>query len=68
MTKDTFKVEGMTCEHCAKHVTEALESVVGVKSAKVSLKKKEATIKYEAPAEFSNLEAAVVGAGYKLAQ
>ena len=35
----TIKIEGMMCEHCVKHVTEALSAVDGVEKADVSLKK-----------------------------
>jgi len=37
-------VGGMKCEHCAKHVQEALEKVEGVSSVKVDLKKNQATL------------------------
>ncbi|GAB2028217.1 cation transporter [Lactovum odontotermitis] len=66
MTKTTYKIEGMTCEHCAHHVTEALESVSGVKSAKVSLKKNEAEVKADDTVTTDSLETAVAAAGYKL--
>ncbi|MEK7780268.1 MAG: heavy metal-associated domain-containing protein, partial [Verrucomicrobiota bacterium] len=32
-----LRVEGMTCNNCARHVTEAIQSVSGVQSAMVSL-------------------------------
>jgi copper chaperone len=66
MEKRTFKVTGMTCEHCVMHVTKALESVEGVKSAKVSLKKNEATVKFDETATTEAMVAAVQGAGYQL--
>lgn len=31
LNKMIVKVDGMSCQNCAKHVTEALESVAGVK-------------------------------------
>lgn len=30
--KKTYKVEGMMCKHCRKHVEDALNSIDGVKS------------------------------------
>ena len=33
----TFKVSGMTCANCVRHVTEAAKSVVGVQSVDVNL-------------------------------
>jgi copper chaperone len=65
MEKTHLKIEGMTCQHCVTHVTEALENVAGVKSAKVNLKKGEAVVKSEnTPLE--KLNAAVVAAGYQV--
>jgi len=69
-----FKVEGMTCEHCVKKVETALESVEGVNSCKVNLKKKSAVIHYtdadlglEAEHNFfEKMERAVDEAGYHL--
>jgi len=67
MTTQTFKIEGMTCDHCVMHVTEAFKSVDGVKSAKVSLKKSAAAVKFEEPATIEAMAASVAEAGYKLA-
>lgn len=33
----TLQVGGMTCEHCVRAVTKALEAVAGVETAEVSL-------------------------------
>ena len=38
--KKTLTVEGMMCEHCVKHVTDALAAVPGVVKAEVKLGKK----------------------------
>ena len=65
MDKTHLKIEGMTCQHCVSHVTEALEGVAGVASAKVNLKKGEAAVKSE-DASLEQLSAAVAAAGYKV--
>ena len=65
MDKTHLKIEGMTCQHCVSHVTEALEGVAGVASAKVNLKKGEAVVKSE-DASLEQLIAAVAAAGYKV--
>ncbi len=65
MDKTHLKIEGMTCQHCVSHVTEALEGVAGVASAKVNLKKCEAVVKSE-DASLEQLSAAVAAAGYKV--
>ena len=66
MSKTIYKIEGMTCDHCVMHVTNALESVEGVKSAKVSLKKKEAIVKADESVGVEKLQSAVTAAGYSL--
>ncbi|MDO4661562.1 MAG: heavy metal translocating P-type ATPase [Tissierellia bacterium] len=64
--KKTVNVEGMMCENCAKHVTEALESVKNVKSAKVSLEDKNAVIKYKDDVDDNEIKEKVKEAGYKV--
>lgn len=51
MKKKIF-IEGMTCEHCARHVTEALSEVEGVLHAEVNLKENYAVV--EADGEISD--------------
>jgi Cu+-exporting ATPase len=40
-------IDGMTCGNCARHVTEALQGVTGVRSAAVSLEAHQATVRWE---------------------
>jgi copper ion binding protein len=42
-----FKVEGITCGHCVKAVTNAITEVDGVKEVEVSLEKKSATVTFD---------------------
>jgi Cu+-exporting ATPase len=44
-------VTGMTCGNCARHVTEALQSVPGVRSASVSLDSRRASVRWAAGGE-----------------
>lgn len=44
MTTTMLKVKGMTCGHCKRAVTQALENVDGVKSAVVDLEAGMATV------------------------
>ena len=62
----TLKVNGMTCEGCARSVTKALQGVTGVTAVEVSLEQGEAKVSY-IPREVSveRLKAAVDGAGYQ---
>ena len=64
--KETLKIEGMTCDHCVMHVTNALEAIDGVEKAKVSLKKNEALVKFSVPADMDKMAVAVAEAGYKV--
>ncbi|HHI97115.1 MAG TPA: heavy-metal-associated domain-containing protein [Thermodesulfatator atlanticus] len=61
-----IKIAGMSCEHCVKRVTKALESLPGVTNVKVSLSTGEAT--FEAPPELSLEEVAkvIAEAGYQV--
>jgi copper ion binding protein len=65
--KTTLKIEGMSCEHCVHHVTEALKGVAGVSSAKVDLKKKSAEVEHADAVTQAALKAAVEEAGYEVA-
>lgn len=64
--KVTLEVSGMSCEHCKKTVTEALEGMEGVKKAKVNLKSEKAKVTYDIDeTSISELIEAVKEAGYK---
>ncbi|MDR1421172.1 MAG: cation transporter [Treponema sp.] len=65
--KTTLHIEGMSCEHCVKHVTEALEGIAGVSSAKVNLKKKNAVVVHADSVNPDAMKAAVQEAGYETA-
>ncbi|CCW36311.1 heavy-metal-associated domain-containing protein [Chthonomonas calidirosea] len=42
----TLRIEGMSCEACVRHVTEALKRLEGVERAEVSLQNKSAQVVY----------------------
>ena len=63
--KRELKVEGMMCQHCVKHVTDALQAVEGVEKADVDLKKKRAVVTLASPVADDALVAAVKEAGYE---
>ncbi|MBI5637202.1 MAG: cation transporter [Nitrospinae bacterium] len=62
--KKVLSIEGMTCNNCKKHVTEALREVAGVKSATVDLAKKNAVVEGDTPVSDDALKSAVSEAGY----
>jgi Cu+-exporting ATPase len=60
-------VNGMTCQNCARHVTEAIQNAPGVRSASVSLENKSASVRWnpESPKDIPAIIAAVRKAGYE---
>ncbi|GHV10567.1 mercuric reductase [Spirochaetia bacterium] len=64
--KTTLKIDGMSCEHCVKHVKDALEEISGVKSAKVSLKANSADVEHDAAVTLAAMKEAVTEAGYEV--
>ena len=64
--KRELKIEGMMCQHCVRHVTDALQAVEGVEKADVDLKKKRAVVTLSAPVGDDVLAAAVTQAGYEV--
>ncbi|OOY05401.1 heavy metal-binding protein [Thioclava sp. JM3] len=63
MSDINLKITGMTCGHCVKAATKALEGVAGVESAEVTLEPGGAVVK--GAAEPTALIAAVNEEGYE---
>jgi Cu+-exporting ATPase len=63
----TLKVEGMMCQHCVKHVKEALEKLDGVQ-ATVDLDKKTATVMKPDSVSAEECKKAVIDAGYEVVE
>jgi len=61
-----LEIQGMTCNHCAAAVKQALESVPGVIEASVGLKPPRAVVTCRAPASTEQLTAAVEATGYRV--
>lgn len=61
-----LRVRGMTCNNCARHVTEAIQSVPGVHSVNVTLDTERAAVRWNTGVDRneSALIAAVKNAGY----
>jgi Cu+-exporting ATPase len=58
-------VSGMTCNNCARHVTEAIQSVTAVRSASVALAAGRATVRWNNGPDVAGVIAAVAQAGYE---
>ncbi len=54
----------MTCDHCVRHVTDAISKVAGVSSVSVSLAEGIATIDSDLALDLQLVKTAVVDAGY----
>lgn len=52
-------MSGMTCGNCARHVTEAIQSVPGVRSATVSLDSRRASVRWTPGRESDNIPALI---------
>lgn len=66
--KITLKVEGMSCGHCVRAVTNALSEVTGVQSVEVSLEKGQAVIQADDGTEVGRLIEVVNEEGYSASQ
>ncbi len=62
----TWPVSGMTCDHCARAVTDELERVAGVEGVTVDVAAGTATISSAHPVAEREVRAAVEEAGYLL--
>ena len=62
-----LSVNGMTCSNCARHVTEAIQSVPAVRSASVVLDAGRASVRWNAQssADIAAVLAAIKSAGYE---
>ena len=66
MTSTTYRVEGMTCEHCVRAVRAEVGALEGVDEVEVDLAPGEVAVTSTAPLERAAVQAAVDEAGYEL--
>ena len=62
----TVKVKGMSCQHCVKSVTEAMEKL-GAKDVSIDLLSGEVTYAENAPIEKDAIEEAITRIGFEYA-
>ena len=66
LKKAKIKINGMSCQHCVKTVTDVMMDLDGVSQVKVNLKKGEARLKFERDRlDLESLETAIVTAGFE---
>jgi copper chaperone CopZ len=66
MMTTTYKVAGMTCDHCINAVTNELLALEGVTSVDISLDSGEVTVTNTRELAIAEVAAAVDEAGYEL--
>jgi copper chaperone CopZ len=64
MAQTQLAVSGMTCDHCVRHVTDAISKVAGVNSVNVNLAEGIAVIESGDSLDLQAVKEAVVAAGY----
>ncbi|MFQ5481678.1 MAG: heavy-metal-associated domain-containing protein [Nitrospinaceae bacterium] len=67
MAEKVIHVEGMSCDHCVKTVTEALQELPGVRAVSVDLGKKEVRVEVEeSGVEDAEISSKIVAAGFEV--
>ncbi len=62
-----INVEGMSCPHCVRAVTNAVSAVAGVGKVEVSLEKKRATVEFDpSRASLQSITKAIEDEGYSV--
>ena len=65
-TTSTYRVEGMTCDHCVRAVRAEVAEVPGVVDVQVDLAGKSVTVTSEGAVDDEAVRAAVEEAGYEV--
>ncbi len=66
MTTTTYRVTGMTCDHCVRAVTTELVLMPGVRSVDVDLAVGAVTVTSDGPLDQEEVREAIDEAGYAL--
>ena len=66
MTTTTYRVTGMTCDHCVRAVTTELVLLPGVRSVDIDLAEGAVTVTSDGPLDQEEVREAVDAAGYAL--
>jgi copper ion binding protein len=64
----TLKVKGMSCQHCVKSVTKALNQIEGVKNVQVDLGKGEVRFDNTKEVASDRIEKVIEDSGYEVIQ
>jgi copper chaperone len=61
-----IKIKGMSCQHCVKAVTKALEGVEGVADVRVDLEKGQSEFREAGPVDMKKISEVIGKAGYEV--
>ncbi len=64
--KIIIKIDGMSCSHCAKKVSDSLSSIKDISKVKVDVQEKQATITVIKDIEDKLLKETIENLGYKV--
>jgi len=64
--KTKINIDGMTCMHCVKTVTEKLNDLEGISSTTVNLEEKHAIVNSDSPVDEALVTQVITDAGYKV--
>ncbi|MCF8087529.1 MAG: heavy metal translocating P-type ATPase [Desulfotignum sp.] len=62
--KTIINIDGMTCMHCVKNVTDRLNALEGISSTQVNLEKKQAVVESKQPVDKDLVTRTITDAGY----
>ena len=68
MTEVTFNIPNISCNHCVHTIQSELSDLDGVKSVEASAEKRQAKVKFEAPADEEKIKALLAEINYPVAE
>lgn len=64
--KTKISIDGMSCMHCSKNVTDKLNAVEGISSTSVNLEEKHALVESNTPIDEAHITQVITDAGYNV--
>lgn len=66
MEKSVLNVDGMSCQHCVKAITQAVGALSGVSSVAVDLDAKTVTVEHDATLSLDKIKSEIEDQGYDI--
>jgi len=64
MATQTLHVPGISCQHCARRITQALQTIAGVQAVRVDVENRQVELTYEGADTLGRVRAVLHGIGY----